>query len=291
MKTTLITGANSGIGLSAARALFTQGHHLVLLCRTIQKAQQTKALLLGSGEGKITCWAADFSSLAEVQRVSNEILAHHSNLDVLINNAGCFNGQALLSKDGFELTLAVNHLAPMLLTLKLLPLLSGTEANPCRIVNVASGAHRRGRFDFNDPMLSRGYSSGKAYCQSKLANILFSTALASRLAPTCTVNALHPGVVATHFAAGEGGSYGFLFRFFKRWMKTPDAGAETVIFLANSPAVAGQTGGYYRNLKLTKAARHARSEQTAERLWRWSVELLIPFLTEQEYSEATRGKG
>lgn len=287
MKTILITGANSGIGLSSAQALLAQGHHIVLLCRTIEKAQQSKSKLLSSGSGRITCWAADFSSLAEVQRVSNEILAHHSRLDALINNAGCFNGQALLSKDGFELTLAVNHLAPMLLTLKLLPLLRGTEASPCRIVNVASGAHRRGRFDFNDPMLSGGYNSGKAYCQSKLANILFSTALSTRVAPGCTVNSLHPGVVATQFAAGEGGSYGFLFRFFKRWMKTPEAGADTVVFLATSPVVLGRTGGYYRNRKLSKASRHARSEEDAKRLWRWSVELLKPFLTEHEYSSAS----
>ena len=290
MKTILITGANSGIGLSSAQALLAQGHHIVLLCRTREKAQQTKSQLLSSISGQITCWAADFSSLAEVHRVSNEIVAQHPNLDVLINNAGSFNGQSLLSRDGFELTLAVNHLAPMLLTLKLLPLLSGTESNPCRIVNVASGAHRRGRFDFTDPMLTRGYNSGKAYCQSKLANILFSTALASRLAPGCTVNSLHPGVVATQFASGERGSYGFLFRFFKRWMKTPEAGADTVVFLANSPAVEGQTGGYYRNRKLTKAARHARSEEDAERLWSWSIELLKPFLTEQEYSEVTKGR-
>src|SRR5437588_458064 len=186
-----------------------------------------------SGSDRVDMALADFSRLAEVRRLADEILAGHNRLDVLINNAGLFSPHYRLSADGFELTFAVNHLAPFLLTNLLLDRLKASK--PARIVTVASEAHRRNRIDVGELTRPRDWTMMRAYGRSKLCNILFTRELASRLDPNEVVaTCLHPGVVATRIGQ-RGGPLELGWRLLKPFMISPEKGAETPVFLATVP--------------------------------------------------------
>jgi NAD(P)-dependent dehydrogenase (short-subunit alcohol dehydrogenase family) len=213
---------------------------------------------------------ADMSSQAEVRRLAGEVLAAYPRLDVLVNNVGGFWATRRLTADGLERTFAVNHLAPFLLTGRL------TASAPARIVTVSSGAQTTGKIDFGDLQGERRYSGQRAYSQSKLANILFTYELARRLDGTgVTATVLHPGVVRSGFAAEDPSPMLKLFLpLIRLFLKTPEKGAPTSIYLASSPEVEGVTGTYFADSKPRASSPASRDTATAARLWQISLDLV-----------------
>ena len=268
--TVVITGATSGIGEVAALRLAERGARIVFVARDPARATATLERLRAAGpRAAHAAHMADLSVIAEMQRVGAQIAAAEPRIDVLINNAGAVFMGRTRTVDGLAATFATNHLAYYALTLQLLGPLRAAPA--ARIVCTSSRAHQYGRMDFEH--LQRDGIAG--YAQSKLANLLFARRLAQLLgAGGVTVNALHPGFVATRFAD----NCGLLWRTFMRWRKaasglTPDEGAQTLIHLAQSGAVAGCSGGYYVRCALAEPAASARDDAAALRLWQLSAQL------------------
>jgi NAD(P)-dependent dehydrogenase (short-subunit alcohol dehydrogenase family) len=273
-KICVITGGTDGIGLAAAYGLAVQGARLLIHGRDPQKGSRAVAELKArSGNQHIEFLRCDFGSLAEVRGLAREVMQRAPRIDVLVNNAGCMIGKRRLSQDGYELTFAVNHLAPFLLTHLLLDALKGER--PARIVTTSSGAHRGGRLDFDDLQNPRKYSAMGAYGNSKLANILFTRALAKRLeGSTVTATCLHPGFVRTSFARDLPPVGKILFPLLSLVARSPRKGAETLVYLASSPEVQGASGGYYFDCKLAATTPAARDDEVAGRLWRLSEKLV-----------------
>jgi retinol dehydrogenase 12 len=275
-KVCLLTGATRGIGRAAADALARSGLTLVLVGRDAAKVEETvRAVRAATGQSQVEGLVADLSLSSEVRRLAQEVHQRYSRLDVLINNAGAIFTRREETVEGREKTLALNHLGYFLLTLELLDLLKASA--PSRVVNVASDAHRGMRLDFGDLENRRNYSGLRVYGQSKLMNILFTNELARRLEGTgVTVNALHPGVVATGFGQNTPGIFRSLIKLAAPFMRTPEKGAETLVYLATSPEVEGVTGEYFQNSKRAVATPAARSPESARKLWEASEKLLAP---------------
>ena len=277
-KVCVITGGTDGIGKAAAHGLAIQGARLLVHGRDPDKGARAVAELKSrSGNSAIEFLAADFSSLEEVQRFAAAVMARAPRIDVLVNNAGAIFVKRALSKDGYEKTLAVNHLAPFLLTHLLLDTLKASR--PSRIVTTASNAHRGAKLAFDDLQLTRKYSPMGAYGMSKLANILFTRALAKRLQDTgVTATCLHPGFVRTNFGGNNAADIspliGRIFLLISRFARTPEKGAETVIYLASSPEAEGVSGGYYHDRKPIRPTPAGEDDNAAERLWQVSEQLV-----------------
>ena len=283
-KICLVTGATSGIGEATARGLAALGATVIVHGRDEDKGWHTiEALrqLVLSGQQRaqseppppVSFARADLASLAEVHRLADELGRTLPRIDVLVLNAGLACAQRSLTVDGYERTFAVNHLAPFLLTALLRGLLERSAA--ARIVVVSSEAHRRAHLDFDDLMLARGYDQLRAYSRSKLANLLFTRALARRLAGTAlTSNALHPGVVRTAiFREAPALLRGVLATVGRLLLSSPDQGARTSLYLASSQEVAGRSGEYYIRSRPVRPSDQALDDAAAERLWRASAEL------------------
>ena len=275
-KVCAITGGTDGIGKAAAYELAVQGATLLVHGRDPQKGAQAVAdLKARSGNTAIQFLQADFGSLADVRRLAAAVMERTSRIDVLINNAGGIFPKRIVSKDGYEMTFAVNHLAPFLFTHLLLDTLKNSA--PARIVTTASIAHKGSRLSFDDLQATRKYSPMSAYGASKLANILFTRALARRLQGTgVTATCLHPGFVRTSFGRNFDGSpiLRGIFGFVSRFARTPQKGAETLVYLATSPAVLGASGGYYFDCKLQPPSAAAQDDAAAEQLWQASERLV-----------------
>lgn len=271
MKKILITGGTSGIGLEIARILGKQGHHLLITGRNPEKLAQVKAEL--SGVNLIT-YEADFSRLEQVWKLAERLCAEHEYIDVVINNAGGANGKRTLTPDGFELTLAVNHLAPFLLTHLLLPLLEKSVQG--RIINLASSAHYHGKIYKEDLQLSKGYFILKAYAQSKLANVMFTLDLAEKLKDTnITVHAVHPGVVKTKI--GQKNALGYMGLVWQ-WITllkgiSVTEGADNSVWLATTEDTRALHGKYFHKRKSVRPAPQAMDLETRQWLWKESVYL------------------
>jgi NAD(P)-dependent dehydrogenase (short-subunit alcohol dehydrogenase family) len=273
-KVSLITGANSGIGYHTAMALAKEEHKLIFICRNKEKAEKAiQEISKATGNKDIHLFLADFGSLEEIRKVSQEISDKFAHIDILINNAGLImGGKREQSKEGIEYTIAVNHLAPFLLTGLLLPLLK--KSLRARIINVASEAHRLGKPNFNNFNLESGYSGIKAYGLSKLYNILFTHALSKKLnGTTITTFSVHPGGVASNFGSNTKGWFAGLFRLMKPFFLTSEQGAETSIYLATAKDVEKWNGGYFAKNKLKKPSKEARSVQNEAFLWEISEKL------------------
>src|SRR5215211_1752507 len=244
-KNCLITGATSGIGEVTARRLAGMGAAVTIVGRSAERAASTAARIKAATGATVEILIADLTSQTEVRRLADAFLARHDRLDVLINNAGALFTRRRESVDGIEVTWALNHMSYFLLTNLLLGALRA--AAPSRIVNVASDAHHGAHINFDDPQLKTNYSGWRAYGQSKLANILFTVELARRLDGTgVTANVLHPGFVASNFGKNNGGLFGILIGLAQRVAAIgPESGAETTIYLASSPEVAGVSGRYF----------------------------------------------
>jgi NAD(P)-dependent dehydrogenase (short-subunit alcohol dehydrogenase family) len=267
-KICVITGASDGIGLETARRLGALGARLVLVGRNRNKGEAALAMLRERIPGVAAeMHYADLSRRAEIARVVPALLASAPRIDVLLNNAGAFFAGRALTDEGLERTFALNHLCYFRLTALLRERLIASA--PARIVNVASEAHRGATLDFNDLQNARRYNGWKAYQRSKLANILFTRALARRLAGTgVTANCLHPGFVASGFGDNNRGFWGLGIRIGKRFGAIPvERGAETPVYLASAPEVEGITGKYFDKCRERAPDAPARDDAAAARLW------------------------
>jgi len=243
------------------------GAELFLIYRNKDRGEETLAeIRKTTGNDNVHLIHADLGSQKQIRQAANEFLATGRPLHVLINNAGLGNTKRLMTEDGIEMVFAVNHLAYFLLTTLLLDRIR--ESAPARIVNVASEAHRFGTINFDDLDSERRYSTLGPYGQSKLANILFSYELSRRLAGTgVTVNCLHPGGIASGLWTNNGPLAQFFMKAGKLFLKTPEQGAQTTIYLASSPDVEGITGKYYSNCKEKTSNRESYNPDVARRLW------------------------
>ncbi|TXM65234.1 SDR family NAD(P)-dependent oxidoreductase [Methylobacterium sp. WL120] len=275
-RTCLVTGATSGIGYETALGLAKAGARVGIVGRDPGKVAATAAALTAAVPGAaIDCFVADLSSQAEIRHLVGEVRAAYPRLDVLVNNAGAIFDRRETTVDGFERTWALDHLGYVLFTLELLDLLkaSGRPGAGARIVNVASAAHTRGRIAFDDLQAERSYGAMRAYSQAKLGNVLFTYALARRLAGApVTVNALHPGVIDTGFAKNTGGAFGLAWYLIRPFLSTPAAGAATTLHLATATAVEGVSGRYFARSREKTSSRYSRDEAVQERTWAISLE-------------------
>ncbi|HEY1735042.1 MAG TPA: SDR family oxidoreductase [Methylovirgula sp.] len=272
-KTVVITGATSGIGEVAAIELAEKGARIVFIARDAERGAATLAKLNAKAPGRgHKVHYADLSLLAEMKRVAAEIAASEPRIDVLINNAGAAFAQRQVTKDGFELTFALNHLSYFVITAGLRERLLGSA--PARIVSTSSTAHKGMKIDLDDLQTQKNYSSIKAYGRSKLENILFTRELARRLRGTgVTANSLHPGVVATRFGHSSGGVIQPLLKAVQIFAISPEKGAETIVYLASSPDVANVSGDYFYKRKIATTSAEGRDDRMAAALWQKSVEL------------------
>ncbi|MEZ0390891.1 MAG: SDR family NAD(P)-dependent oxidoreductase [Pseudobdellovibrionaceae bacterium] len=268
MKTILVTGSTDGIGLATASQLVQRGHRVLIHGRNQEKAKLATSKVMTAGSGQALPVWGDLSMMSEVVELANQVKKVGPELDILINNAGVYMNQKKLSKDGFEMTFCVNHLAVHLLTHELLPLLKTRPR--ARIVTVSSIAHQKGHLDFDNLNGQKHFDGYEAYSVSKLCNVLFTRALAAILKNSpITANCLHPGVIDTKL----------LHAGFQIQGDTTEKGSEGSIFLALDPTVESTTGGYFVNNKLTYPSRLAQDDNLTVQLWKKSEELLRPWLS------------
>jgi NAD(P)-dependent dehydrogenase (short-subunit alcohol dehydrogenase family) len=272
-KVVVITGATSGIGLVAAEVLAEMGARMVLVARDPGRAEEALESLREEGPGVThSVHYADLSRIPEMKRVAGEIAAAEPRIDVLINNAGALFGTRQVTPDGLEMTFATNHMAYFVVTLGLAERLQGTPG--ARVVNTSSDAHKPRRLDFDDLQSAKRYRGFPVYGRSKLCNILFTRELARRWRGTgVTVNCLHPGFVATRFGDGSGGFFERVVGVAKHFAITPAKGAETIIHLASSDAVAKVSGAYFYKCREAESSEAAQDDEAAKRLWDESVRL------------------
>jgi NAD(P)-dependent dehydrogenase (short-subunit alcohol dehydrogenase family) len=274
----VVTGASAGIGLYTALGLARQGVRVVMVGRDPARTERARRLVAErSGSGAIETALADFASLAAVRRLADALLADYDCLDLLINNAGLISPHFKPSEDGYELTVAVNHLAPFLLTNLLLDRLraSAQTNRMARIVTVASQAHRGARLNIAALTRPQDWTPLSAYGRSKLCNVLFTRALARRLDATqVTTACLHPGVVATAIGDRAGTIAGFGWRLIKPFLISPESGAATSLFLATVPDPTPFHGAYVVGKRIAEPDAAARDDRLAEELWAESTRLV-----------------
>ncbi len=271
----LVTGATGGIGYETALGLARLGARVAMVGRDSGKLQACADRIRAA----VPCAAvephrADLSAQAEIRRLAETLRAAYPRLDVLVNNAGAIFDRRTLTVDGIERTWALDHLGYVLLTLELLDTLKDAAAagGKPRIVNVASAAHYRGHIDFDDVEGARRYRSMGAYAQAKLANVLFTYALARRLRDSgITANAVHPGVVNTGFAKNTGGLLGAAWALMRPLLITPEKGARTSLHVASDPGLDGVTGRYFSHGRPKVSSAESRDEAVQERLWALSL--------------------
>lgn len=274
-KLVVVTGATAGIGKEAARELAEMGARVVVVGRNPEKTESVAGEIRATAKGSVDVALADFASLASVRQLAEALAGRYPRIDVLLSNAGVFRVRRSVTGDGFEETFAVNHLAPYLLINLLRDHLAAST--PSRIVVVASMAHYGQSLDFDDLQSERRYKAMRAYGRSKLANVMFTYALARRLEGSgVTANCLHPGFVATSLGSGNRvpvKPFMFLFRLTGRAIGVKD-GADTPVYLASSPEVEGVSGKYFdlRREKTTSPQSYNTDDQ--ERLWRVSAEMV-----------------
>jgi NAD(P)-dependent dehydrogenase (short-subunit alcohol dehydrogenase family) len=262
-KMILVTGSTDGIGKQTALELAGMGAEVILHGRSEQRCRAAlDEILRATGNERLHFYAADFSSLRQVRELAAAVQRDHGRLDVLVNNAGVYMHERVLTEDGLEMTFAVNHLAHFLLTNLLLPVLKDSPA--ARIVTVASSAHEKRRVDFDNLQGEKHFDGFKAYLLSKLGNILFTYELAQRLqGSSVTANCLHPGVVDTKMQRMS----------FNLGGVSVAEGASTSVYLASSPEVEGVSGKYFVSKKAAESAPLTYDAEIRESFWRVSKQL------------------
>jgi len=272
----LVTGATGGIGYETALGLARRGARVGLVGRDANKlAGCADRIRAAAPEARVDTYRADLSSQAEIRRLAGEVRAACPQLHVLVNNAGAIFDRRETTVDGIERTWALDHLGYVLLTLELLDTMAATAGSggKPRIVNVASAAHYRGHIDFADLGGVKSFGPMRAYSQAKLGNVLFTYALARRLAGRgITVNCLHPGVVDTGFAKNTGGLFGMAWNLVRPFLINPEKGARTSLHVATAPELDGVTGRYFSHAKPKTSSSESRDEAVQERLWRLSLD-------------------
>ncbi len=274
--TCLITGATSGIGKAAALALSKKGWRVILVGRNKEKIARAGDEIKRKSRNKdVSFYVCDLSVLRDVRALAVRIREDFGRIDVLVNNAGARILRHRLTEEGIELTLATNHLGHFVLTLSLIDALERSERP--RIINVSSSAHYTGTGVIENIRSAADYDGRKQYANSKLANILFTFALADRLkGMRIAVNAVDPGGVATNFARNNGLVPWLKHRLYylkKRQLLTPARGAETIVYLASSDDAIGITGKYFLGKKEKRSSDLSMDKAIQEKLWASSVEL------------------
>jgi NAD(P)-dependent dehydrogenase (short-subunit alcohol dehydrogenase family) len=266
VKTTVITGATSGIGKETALALAKKDHAVYMLVRDTNKGGLlVKELIAKSGNKSVYAIECDLADLQSIRKAADELKAKLANIDILINNAGGIFPKRELSTDGFEMTFATNYLGHFALTSLLMPLLVKGHA---RVINVSSEAYRRGDSDPDKLLEKRSYSAFKAYCTTKLFNIFFTKSLAEKYgAKGITAFSLHPGLVKTEIGARMGWLGKFSGLLLAPFMIKPKEGAKTTVFLATQPKIETKSGNYYEKSKLTGTIEKANDFPARNRLW------------------------
>ncbi len=267
-KTCVVTGATSGIGASAALALAGLGAHVVVAGRDPARCASTvEVIRTATGNPAVDAAVADLSSLAEVRRLASELKDHYPRIDVLANNAGAYFARRVATPDGFERTWALNVLAPFLLTNLLLDRLAASA--PARVINTSSDAHERARLRADNLDGQPGSAGFRAYGRSKLALNLLTYEFARRLdAKTVTVNAYHPGFVASHFGWDNGRVYRGAIRLISSTFgRSPEEGADTLVYLASAAEVAATTGRYFYERKDVPSSPLSYDRSLAGQVW------------------------
>jgi NAD(P)-dependent dehydrogenase (short-subunit alcohol dehydrogenase family) len=273
----LITGATSGIGKAAAFALAKKNYELIFIGRNEEKAKKVcYEIKKKTGNDSVKYFVCDLSLLQEVRSTAGKIKNDYERIDVLINNAGAKILRHQLTKDGIELTLATNHLGHFILTLSLMGLLKRSQS--ARIINVSSGAHYVSDGVIENILTADHYDGRRQYANSKLANVLFSYALADKLKGSGIVaNAVDPGGVATNFSRNNGLRHWLKHRIYylkKRQLLTPEQGAATLVFLASANDVTGITGKYFNDLKEKKSSDISYDKALQDKIWEFSAGLI-----------------
>ena len=275
-KLALVTGATNGIGKAAAIGLAKAGAQVIVVGRNEQK---TKAVVneiqAVTKNASVDMLLADLSSMQQVHQLAANFKRHYDHLDILVNNAGGVFSERTETVDGYELTFALNHLAYFLLTNLLLDTLKANA--PARIINVASEVHERGTINFDDLHHKKRYGVAgfSVYAQSKLANVLFTYELARRLQGTSvTVNAMAPGNVASGFGHNNKGIMNFIATLIHLRARTPEQGAETILYLATSDEVEGVSGKYFQDNQAVQSSPESYDDDIALRLWNESLRLV-----------------
>eukprot|EP00057_Strongylocentrotus_purpuratus_P007318 XP_011661792.1 PREDICTED: retinol dehydrogenase 11 [Strongylocentrotus purpuratus] len=276
-KTVIITGCNTGIGKETAKDLAKRGARVIMACRNVEKAKEAQLdVIKESGSSNVVVKKLDLASMKSIREFVEELKKEEKSLDVLVNNAGVMMCPRWETEDGFEMQFGTNHLGHFLLTLLLLDLIKASA--PSRIVNVSSLAHQFGKINFDDIMSKEKYSDMDAYGQSKLANVLFTRELATRLKGSgVTSYAVHPGGVDTDLARHRD-SYPFYLRVLLPLMvpfiKTSEEGAQTNIYCSVDEKAGQETGLYYSDCAVKQAAKQGRDDEAARKLWDLSLKLV-----------------
>nr|XP_028581493.1 retinol dehydrogenase 12-like [Podarcis muralis] len=272
-KVAVVTGANTGIGKETAKDLARRGGRVILACRDIAKGEAAaREIIAETGNQQVIVKKLDLSDSKSIRAFAEDFLKEEKKLHFLINNAGVMMVPYSKTADGFEMHIGVNHLGHFLLTFLLLDRLK--ESAPARIVNVASHLHASWRINFKNLQGEKYYNGFLAYCQSKLANVLFTRELARKLQGTgVTVNAIHPGVVDSELSrySYSSGIFKAVFRF---TFKTPKEGAQTSIYCAVAKELESVSGQYFSDCRPAWVAPQARNKETAKKLWQVSCELM-----------------
>jgi len=279
MKTAILTGANSGIGKQTAQALAGNGYQVVMICRNRDKAENARREIIDeTGNDRIDILICDLSSMHQIKETAETIRGTYSQIDRLVNNAGILpDGDRKETDEGLELTFAVNHMAYFLLTRELMPLLESTPGS--RVINVASDASRSGTFNPDNLQLQSGYSTMKAYGNSKLFNIMFTRQLAREVeGKDITTYSLHPGVVNTNFASESNSWFAWFFDLGRMFMRSPEKGAETSVYLCLEEGIEHLSGSYFRDKKPVNPVKVAHSDEDCQRLWERSEEIASSLL-------------
>jgi retinol dehydrogenase 12 len=264
----VLTGATRGIGRAAAIELARQGAEVALVGRDEARVRAVAQEAREAGEADVHEHVADMTSMSEVRRLGDELYESYEQIDVLANNAGALFGSRKVTDEGFERTFALNHLAPFLLTHLLRDRLRGG-----RVVTTASDAHRSGRLDLDDLQAERSYSAMRVYGTTKLCNILFTRELARR-APELHANCFHPGTVRTGFGKNENGIWKVLVTIASPFMRPPERGARSLVWLALSQEGGELDGKYIEDEKVAEPSRAAQDDDLARALWERSAQLV-----------------
>ncbi|XP_072364904.1 retinol dehydrogenase 12-like [Scyliorhinus torazame] len=273
-KIVLITGANTGIGKETTRDLARRGALVIMACRDVEKGEAAaKEIIEETGNSLLIVKRLDLADTKSIREFAQQVHEEYQQLHILINNAGVMMCPYSKTADGFELQFGVNHLGHFLLTYLLIDLIK--QSAPSRIINVSSTAHKMGSIQFDDLNSEKSYNSVKAYAQSKLANIMFTTELAQKLKGTgVVVFSLHPGVVRTNLARHLNPAARFGLAVLRPFTKSPSTGAETSIYCAVANGLEEETGQYFRDSELAASSPASHDDEKSKRLWDVSCQML-----------------